>query len=92
MDGDIYEAWYGDVLRASTVVDFEGLHWEGAGFILVLKERGSGARMRLSFQSPPVALGVANESQRLVSLRKLQAHPPHSFYIVGPVRNFVFGA
>jgi hypothetical protein len=83
MEKERIEPWYYETLSKPTTVAFERIVYEGSGMQIYLREVRTPKRLiTLSFSDLPTAVRIANESQRLVSLRLLPKDNQHSFYLV----------
>lgn len=83
MENERLEPWYHDLLSEPTTVVFEKIVYEGSGMQIYLREIREGKRLiSLRFSDLPTAVRIANESQRLVSLRLIPKNNQHSFYLV----------
>jgi hypothetical protein len=77
------DTWFHGILQKPTLVEFECITYGPSGMQIRVRENCDERRILIfSFSDLPTAVRIANESQRLVSLRKLPKDHQHSFYLV----------
>jgi hypothetical protein len=77
------DPWYHNALSEPVIVSFESITYDGSGMRISLRDENNRERcISLYFSDLPTAVRIANESQRLRSLRHLPKNRCHSFYRV----------